>query len=141
MRFREEWLYLLVLLEFQSRDDPRMALRILTYTSLVYEELVRNDALGPGGRLPAVLPMVLYNGAARWRSPMEVGELIGPVDPVPAPYQPSQRYVVVDERHVRDEDLPARNLMTAVVRLERSRSPADLLAVVDGAGMAARAGR
>ena len=37
-----------------------MALRILTYTSLLYQELVRNDALDAGGRLPAVLPVVLY---------------------------------------------------------------------------------
>ena len=37
-------LYLLVLLEFQSTDEPRMALRILTYTGLLYQELVRYDA-------------------------------------------------------------------------------------------------
>ena len=43
------WLYLLVLLEFQSTDEPRMALRILTYTSLLYQELVRNDALASNG--------------------------------------------------------------------------------------------
>ena len=35
VRLRERWLYLLVLLEFQSRDEPRMALRILTYTGLL----------------------------------------------------------------------------------------------------------
>ena len=33
--------YLLVLLEFQARDDRYMALRILTYTSLLYQELLR----------------------------------------------------------------------------------------------------
>ena len=43
LRQRGRWLYLLVLLEFQSTDEPRMALRILTYTSLLYQELVRND--------------------------------------------------------------------------------------------------
>ena len=73
LRRRGEWLYLLVLLEFQSTDEPRMALRILTYTSLLYQELVRNDALDAGGRLPAVLPVVLYNGEARWRAALEVG--------------------------------------------------------------------
>ena len=129
LRRRGEWLYLLVLLEFQSTDEPRMALRILTYTSLLYQELVRNDALDAGGRLPAVLPVVLYNGDARWRAALEVGELIAPVGPELAPYQPSQRYVVVDERHVGVEDLPASNLMAAVLGLERSRTPGDLLRV------------
>ena len=129
LRRRGEWLYLLVLLEFQSTDEPRMALRILTYTSLLYQELVRNDALDAGGRLPAVLPVVLYNGEARWRAAVEVGELIAPVGPELAPYQPSQRYVVVDERHVGVEDLPASNLMSAVLGLEQSRTPDDLVRV------------
>ena len=128
-RRRGEWLYLLVLLEFQSTDEPRMALRILTYTSLLYQELVRSDALDARGRLPPVLPVVLYNGEARWRAALEVGELIAPVGPELAPYQPSQRYIVVDERHVGVEDLPASNLMAAVLGLERSRTPGDLLRV------------
>ena len=130
-RRRGEWLYLLVLLEFQSTDEPRMALRILAYTSLLYQELVRNDALDTGGRLPPVLPIVLYNGEARWRAAVEVGELIAPVGPELAPYQPSQRYVVVDERHVGTEDLPGRNLMGAVLGLEQSRTPDDLLRVAE----------
>ena len=126
---RGEWLYLLVLLEFQSTDEPRMALRILTYTSLLYQELVRNDALDAGGRLPPVLPVVLYNGEARWKAAVEVGELIAPVGRWLKPYQPSQRYIVVDERHVGAEDLPASNLMSAVLGLEQSRTPGDLARV------------
>ena len=130
LRRRGRWLYLLVLLEFQSTDEPRMALRILTYTSLLYQELVRNGALDARERLPAVLPVVLYNGEARWRAAMEVGELIAPVGPELGPYQPSQRYLVVDERHVGAEDLPEGNLMGAVLGLEQSRGPADLVRVV-----------
>ena len=130
LRRRGEWLYLLVLLEFQSTDEPRMALRILTYTSLLYQELVRTDALDAGGRLPAVLPVVLYTGEARWRAAVEVGELIAPVGVELAPYQPSQRYLVVDERHEGAEDLPEGNLMAAVLGLEQSRGPGDLVRVV-----------
>ncbi len=107
-----------------------MALRILTCTSLLYQELVRNDALDAGGRLPAVLPVVLYTGEARWRAAVKVGELIAPVGPELAPYQPSQRYLVVDERHEGAEDLPEGNLMAAVLGLEQSRGPGDLVRVV-----------
>ena len=127
---RGRWLYLLVLLEFQSTEEPRMALRILTYTSLLYQELVRSGALDARGRLPAVLPVVLYTGEARWRAAVEVGELIAPVGPELAPYQPSQRYLVVDERHEGAEDLPEGNLMAAVLGLEQSRGPGDLVRVV-----------
>ena len=130
LRRRGRWLYLLVLLEFQSTEEPRMALRILTYTSLLYQELVRSGALDAGGRLPAVLPVVLYTGEGRWRAAMEVGELVGPVGRWLAPYQPSQRYLVVDERHVGAEDFPSEgNLMGAVLGLEQSRGPGDLLRV------------
>ena len=131
VRLRESWLYLLVLLEFQSRDEPRMALRILAYTSLLYQELVRNGAVGAGERLPAVLPVVLYNGESAWRAARDVGDLIAPVGPALAPYQPAQRYCVVDERRVGEDDLTGDNLMAAVVRLEKSRTPADLLRAVD----------
>ena len=118
------------MLEFQSRDDPDMALRILEYTTLLYQELARNGALEPDGRRPPVLPVVLYNGAAPWRAAREVGELIAPVAPSLAPYQPAQRYIVVDERRVRSDDAPEGNLMAAVAALEQSRSMEDLHRVV-----------
>ena len=132
VRFRDGR-HLLVVLEFQSREDPRMALRILVHTSLLYQELFRNEApvLDAGGRLPAVLPVVVYNGAAPWKAAGEVGELVQPVDGELVPYRPSQRYHVLDERHVGEEDLPRRNLVTAVVRLERIATPLDLVRVVD----------
>ena len=123
--------HLLLLLEFQSRDDPRMALRILAYTSLLYQELARNEEWRPdaGGRLPLVLPVVLYNGAAPWRAAREINALVQPADAELAPYRPSQRYRVLDQRHAGEDDLPHRNLVTAVVRLERIRSPHDLVVV------------
>ena len=123
---------LLLVLEFQSRDDPRMALRILAYTSLLYQELIRNEAPGldERGRLPVVLPVVLYNGEAPWRAPREVNELVQPGDEVLAPYRPWQRHLVLDERNIGIRDLPRCNLVTAVARLERTRSPRDVIRVV-----------
>ena len=130
LRLGGRWAYLLVLLEFQSRTDPLMALRIHEYTLGVYREVARNGSRGPGARLPAVLPVVLYNGASRWTAAVELGELIEPVGAELRAYQPSQRYLVVDERRVEEDDLPAGNLMRAVVGLERSGSPEDLRRVV-----------
>ena len=130
LRVGHGWLHVLVLLEFQSRDDPDMALRILEYTALLYRERLRNEALAPDGLRPPVLPVVLYNGEARWTAALEVRELVSPVGPSLSPYQPSQRYLVLDERHVEEDDLPSRNLMKAVVGLEQSRTTADLLRVV-----------
>ena len=41
VRGRERWLYVLVLLEFQSAVDRTMAVRILGYTALLYQDLLR----------------------------------------------------------------------------------------------------
>ena len=129
LRLGDGSLHVLVLLEFQSRSDSDMALRILEYTALLYRELRRNEALGRDGLRPPVLPVVLYNGSARWKAALEVRELIAPVGPSLSPFQPSQRYLLLDERHVEEVDLPSRNLMTAVVGLEQSRSASDLVRV------------
>ena len=134
VRVGRGWLHVLVVLEFQSSDDPDMALRVLEYTALLYRELRRNGALGRDGLRPPVLPVVLYNGQARWTAALEVRELVAGVEASLAPYQPSQRYLVLDERNVEEDALPARNLMAAVVGLEQSRSLADLLRVVRALG-------
>ena len=122
----------LVMLEFQSRVEPMMGLRLLVYTGLLYQEVVRNDApvRGAGGRLPAVLPVVVYTGLARWSAAREFAELVQPVAGLEA-YGPSQRYHVVDAHHGGEEALPEPNLMSAVIRLERVASLSDLVGVVD----------
>ena len=116
--------FLLVLLEFQAQDDRWMALRILTYTGLLLLELARNQPPEVAGeRLPAVLPVVLYNGTEPWTAAPDMGSLITPVGPWLAPYQPAQRYYLIDLQRVAADDLPYRNLLRAVARLEQSRSP------------------
>ena len=81
--------------------------------------------------LPVVLPVVLYNGTAPWLAAREVAALIAPVRPRLAPCQPAQRCLVLDARHVAQDDLPPRNLLRAVVGLEQSGAPVDLLRVVE----------
>lgn len=94
---------------------------------------MRNDApvLDAGRRLPAVLPVVLYNGAIPWRAAREFADLVQPAGPALESYRPSQRYHVLDEHHVAEDDLPEPNLVTAMIRLERIDSPSDLIRVVD----------
>ena len=140
---RGEWLYVLVLLEFQSTTDEIMALRVLEYTTMLYRELVR-ESREPGtargmprarkgaakpGRLPPVLPVVLYNGDAKWRAARDVMDLIAEVGSNLAPYQPSQRHIVLDERHATADDKRLCKLTRAVVLLEQSRTPEDLARV------------
>ena len=63
IRFRDDrWLYLVLLLELQATVDAAMALRMLTYTALLYQRLDADGVLRDHGALPPVLPVVLYNG-------------------------------------------------------------------------------
>ena len=131
VRFHDRWLYVLVLLEFQSSVDPYMALRLLVYTGLLYQDLIRRGALGQDEKLPPVLPIVFYNGRSLWTAAFEVSNLIAPVSEALALYQPSQRYFLVDAGRYGKEDLPQRNLVSALIALENSRSAADLKRAVD----------
>ena len=46
------------------------------------------------------------------------------------PYQPARRYFLLDLQRVPADDLPYRNLLRAVARLEQSRSPEDVVRAV-----------
>ncbi len=127
VRFRDaRWLYVLVLLEFQSTVDRYMAVRMLVYTGLLYQDLIRRGAPGPVGKLPPVLPVVLYNGRSPWTAADDVAKLTAPTDEPLACYQPSQRYFLLDGRTRGNHDLPRGNLVSALLRFEKSRSPDDL---------------
>ncbi len=41
VRWRNEWLYVYILLEFQSTVDAFMAVRIMTYLGLFYQDLIK----------------------------------------------------------------------------------------------------
>ena len=116
---REEWLYLLVMLEFQSRVDPYMAARVLAYTAQIWTRILRGGAPLEDGNLPPVLPIVHYNGRTRWSAPVEVADIVGPAGPGLAPHQPRQRYLLIDERALDLETLPADNVVSARIALDR----------------------
>ena len=127
VRFRDDrWLYLVLLLEFQSNVDRSMAVRMLTYTGLLHQRLIDEGVLREHGALPPVLPIVIYNGRSSWTAPTDVADLLGVTDEALAPYQPSQRYFLLDEASTRPADLPAGNLVSALVALETTRERAQI---------------
>jgi hypothetical protein len=120
----EEWIYVYLLLEFQSTSDPFMPLRLLTYVALLLEEIVRKERLKPGDRLPAVLPVVLHNGKARWRAPLRLERLFAPVPRELKRYLPRLTYYLIDERRL-DLNRPElmENPMAALFRIEANEVP------------------
>ena len=111
--------------EAQSAPDQRMAARMMTSTGMLYEGFTP-EAKGPDGRLPAVLPIVLYNGLRRWTPARDLAELVGPPTEL-AQYVAGPRYLLLDVRALAEDDLPQRNRMSALIRLETAGSPEQLV--------------
>ena len=126
VRCRDRWLYVLVLLEFQSTVDHTMAVRILAYTALLYQDLLRTSS----DPLPPVLPIVLHHGRERWTAAEDVAGLAAPPGEFLAPYQPAQRYFLLDVGGYTGSLPEGRNLVAGLIRLEHSRSPEEVEAVI-----------
>lgn len=128
---KESWIYVYLLLEFQSTVDLSMSLRVLTYVGLLYQDLYRQGVQTPSGRLPPVLPIVLYNGKRPWHAAIDAADLIEEVPGGLARHLPSLRFLLIDEARLADSDLPSeRNLAAALFRMERSRAMEDVERVV-----------
>ena len=132
VRFAGQWLYVYLLLEFQSTPDKFMAVRTLTYVALLYEAIVKSKQFTPKGKLPPVLPIVLYNGARRWVEAEEIFDLIENVPGGPRKYAPHLEYLLLDQGRFEGlEPDSAQNLVSALFRLENSRTNRDILLVVE----------
>jgi len=127
----EEHLYVYLLIELQSTVDRFMALRLLVYLLLFYQWLIRQGKLTPGGLLPAVFPLVVYNGSQRWSAASELAELIEDV-PELERFVPHFEYLVLDVGRLPGELLePLDDPATAIFRFEQSQSLEDLESVVE----------
>lgn len=130
-RREEEWLYVYLVFEFQSTVDRFMAVRVLAYLALLYQDLIRRGEKAPSGKLPQVVPLVLYNGKKRWWAAREVSNLIEPLPGGLSVYRPRLRYLLLDEgRAAPLEPADRRNLAAALFRVEKSREPTELRVAV-----------
>jgi Putative transposase, YhgA-like len=120
--------YLYLLIEFQSQSDWWMAVRAQVYQGLLWQQVIQEQKLKSGARLPPLLLLVLYNGEQRWSAPTDLSELIG-LKPHAAlwHWQPQLRYYLLDMGAFAENALRRRDSLVALLfRLERSRSPQQL---------------
>jgi len=104
-----------------------MALRLWVYLGLLYQDLLSQKQLTPSGKLPPVLPLVIYNGDQPWNAPTQIAELLETL-PGLAHYQPRFEYLLLDEGRFSASQLALPgNLVAALFRLENSREPSDIL--------------
>ena len=87
---KTSYVYVLVLVDHKSTDDPESLIQTLGYIVRIWENCLAN-----GQPLVPIIPWVIYNGVGPWRSSRSLAELI----PVPENWQ---RYVPVLELTILD---------------------------------------
>ena len=128
----EDGTFVYLALEFQSTVDKFMPLRVNTYRSLLFEQLVRQHRLDSDGRLPDVIPIVIYNGKRRWTAPLEFSKLHPVRSSVYARYNISARYILMDFSACKERALKcASNPLALLIRLEVAESMAELSQVAE----------
>ena len=126
-----QWLYIYLLLEFQSSVDRFMPLRLNIYSSLLLDDLRKSKQFTVNGKLPPVFPIVLYNGERKWTAPLELSEFNDRVPGGLQLYQPNIRYALLEERAYEDEPLlGVKNLVSALFALENSKAPEDIQCIL-----------
>ncbi|CAG9177346.1 Rpn family recombination-promoting nuclease/putative transposase [Cupriavidus respiraculi] len=124
--------YLYLVIEFQRTVDPFMAVRIQTYVGLLYQNLIRAGQALPGRRLPPVLPIVMYNGAAGWTAATDIAHLIPGMSALLVRHRPGLAYLLLDENQYSDDQLARMdNLVACMIRFQRAPFGAVLCEVVD----------
>lgn len=134
-----EPVYVYILLEFQSRPDPSMPVRLMGYVSLFYQRLMAGQPAAGWRKLPLVIPVVVYNGWEPWNVATDLGSTIGELDPSAEIYRPQLRYRLVNEAAYSPEELAALDSPVAdLFRLETSRDWFEVRRVFTGCGRASR---
>ncbi len=109
-----------------------MAVRMMSYVGLLYQDLIKAKQVLPHRRLPPVLPIVLYNGDARWTAATSIADLIPKVPGLVAQFLPSMEYLLISENQYTQSHLAKmHNLVAAVMRLQHSPDQATVLEIID----------
>ena len=126
-------IYLYLLIEFQSESDVWMAVRTQVYQGLLWQQVIDEQKLQAGARLPPLLLLVLYNGERPWKAAATTSELIA-LSPDSAlwPWQPQVRYHLLDMGAFPKDELARRASVVALLfRLEQRHSSEELQGLLD----------
>jgi hypothetical protein len=105
--------------EYQYRH--RLQTALLAPIGLLYQDLVAQHKLSKHGRLPPVVPIVLYHGRRPWSAAIELRELLLPPPEGLEHFQAGQRYMLIDQHH----DCVRGNLVGLLFRLRQATTDAE----------------
>lgn len=98
-----------VLIEHQSTHDPLMPYRMLRYVTRIWDKYELDNP--HTRRLPAVIPLVVYQGPHPWTSPTQLADLIDPdTEYDMRAWLPRFEFRLDDLTHAEEHELQARDL-------------------------------
>jgi predicted transposase/invertase (TIGR01784 family) len=116
--------FIYILLEHKSAPEEWVALQLLRYVTHAWERLRQ----ARGGKLPVIIPVVFYHGAATWRVGSRLSDLLA--EPALARrlrrYVPDFEYHLCDLSRYRDEELKGVADLPASLRLMKHMLGGDL---------------
>jgi len=125
MKFKDREIIFYVLLELQSSVDYTMPFRLLRYMTLilnyVFENTPKNERKSIDYRLPAIVPVVLYNGADNWTAVKTFKEYL-------QNYEQFEKhiidfeYYILDIRRINDETILTNQQILDIVFLLDKKS-------------------
>ena len=138
LKWRDRWVYVYILIEFQHKVDKAMPVRIMSYVSLLYLNLLNNKKLNYGKRkkLPVVLPIVLYNGQRKWTAKRNIQDMVEKATDEMAMYVPKLSYYFIDEIHPEANEKDSvldglANSVAAIMKLQRILSSEEFYEFID----------
>lgn len=103
--------YVLILLEHKSAPDPRVAIQVLRYAALLWDQSPLP--------LPLIIPVVVYHGAEKWRVGKKFSDLFGalPAGRHWLRYLPDFEYHLCDLSQYADDELHGKDGLAAQLKL------------------------
>ncbi len=126
IQFHDREVYIYILIEFQSTVEPFMALRVLNYITNFYMDFLVNNR--NVNKLPAVFPIVLYNGSAPWTAPVNLSALIEQTPPLGRFALDFQYFLIAENQYSKEGLLKIRNIVSTLF-LAESHYDLDMLEV------------
>ncbi len=133
LKYNNQWLYVYIILEFQSNVDYSMPVRIMSYMAELWLSLLNNSntEYAKSHKIPPILPIVLYNGVEDWNAALNVSDILQDksVNGI------NVEYYLIDELHPEKKKKNALedgifNCVTALIQIERTKGADSLSGVL-----------
>jgi len=130
VNFKNTKLYIVLLIEFQSRSEKYMAARMLSYIGNLYLDLIRTKKVKGNAQLPPVFPVVIYNGKTPWKAVQSFRKLVNCPYSSLEKYIPDAFYEVFDEQAALKSISDPQNLIDLLVKLEFCKNPQEMKSLI-----------